>query len=331
MCWNDLITFIFVSGLSSLMEPLLKKRPERPSGTFIMGTGVVLVLAFVVLIGLFFVFSAFTPQVLGKCVAVVNIDAPIMVEGSQSSLFSTGSPGSEEIADMIDSINKREDVGAVLFVVNSPGGSVVATREIYSAVKTLDKPKVAYFREVAASGAYYISTGTDYIVSDPDAITGSIGVITTVTDMSGLFEKLGINVTEVKSGPHKDIGSSFRNMTPEESAIMQNLINEVYGEFRSVVIENRKGKLDMNNFENITDGRIMSGRQALKAGLVDALGNKKDAIMKAAELGNITAMSVEDVRLCPISVGNQDAGLFSMEGLIRSLTMRTDTPALSYK
>lgn len=271
------------------MEPTIKKRPARPSGVFILGTGMLLVIAFLLLVALFFIFSSFTPAIMGKCVAVVNIDQELAVDGTPSSLLSAGTPGSEDIADTIDSLNNRDDVGAVLFVVNSPGGSVVATHDIYNSVKSLNKPKVAYFREVAASGAYYLSTGTDYIISDPDALTGSIGVITTVTDLSGLLDKLGINVTEVKSAPHKDIGSEFRNMTPEEQTIMQNLINDVYGEFKSVVMENRKGKLNMADFDNITDGRVFDGRQALKEGLVDAVGTKKDAIMKAAELGNITA------------------------------------------
>jgi protease-4 len=313
------------------MEPFPRKQSERPSGVFILGTGAVLVLAFIALIVLFFLFNMFTPSIVGKCVAVVNLDSEIAVQGAPSSLFSAGSPGSEEIASSIEAIGNRDDVGAVLLVVNSPGGSVVATREIYDAVKNLDKPKVAYFREVAASGAYYVSTGTDYIVSDPDALTGSIGVITTVTDLSGLLDKLGVNVTEVKSGPHKDIGSSFRNMTPEEMEIMQGIVGEIYGEFRSVVLANRKGKIDMSKFDEITDGRILTGRQALKAGLVDAVGTKKDAIMKAAELGNISAQSASDVRLCPIQTGSQDQGLFSMDALIRTLTERSGTPALNFK
>ena len=302
------------------MEPTMnKQRPVRRSGAFILGTGAVLVLAFIALILLFFIFSAFTPSIVGKCVAVVNIDQELTVEGTPASLFQAGSPGSDEIASSIDDLNKRDDVGAVLFVVNSPGGSVVATHEIYNAVKGLDKPKVAYFREVAASGAYYVSTGTDYIISDPDAMTGSIGVIATFTDLSGLLDKIGVNVSSVKSGPYKDIGSEYRNMTPDEQAIMQSMIDEVYSEFKGIVLANRKGKLDMNVFDNVTDGRVLSGTQAQKAGLVDAVGTEQDAILKAAELGNMSAATADDVRLCPVSTDSQDGGLFNVDGLIRSL------------
>lgn len=313
------------------MEPLLRRHPARPSGILIFGTGVVLVLIFIALVLLFFAFSALSPSLTGKCVAVVDINAPLTVEGEAPSLFAAGYPGSEELAGAIEGINKRDDVGAVLFVFNSPGGSVVATREVYGAVKGLNKPKVAYFREVAASGAYYTATGTDYIVSDPDALTGSIGVIATVTEMGGLLEKIGVNVTAIKSGEHKDIGSPYRNMTSDEEKILQSLIDEVYDEFRSVVVENRKGRLDMARFNEVSDGRVLSGRQALRVGLVDALGTKKDAIMKAAELGGMEASSAEDVRLCPIETAAEKGGLFSVESILSRLQSQSGLPALSYK
>ncbi|MFH0884840.1 MAG: S49 family peptidase, partial [Candidatus Micrarchaeota archaeon] len=177
----------------------------------------------------------------------------------------------------------------------------------------------------------YVASGTDFIVSDPDAITGSIGVISTFTDMQGLFEKVGINVTAIKSGPHKDIGSPYRNMSDEEFAIMQGIVDEVYGEFRGVVLENRGKKLNMNVFSNVTDGRILSGRQAFKAGLVDELGGKKDAIRKAADMANITYNDVSEIRICPIQTSTADSGLFSMSGFIRQLQAVSNSPSLSFK
>ena len=311
------------------MEPMSRKRPDQPSS--ILGTAAVLVIAFIVLIALFFAFNALTPSLEGRCVAVVNLDGPIVADGTAPSLIDSGTPGSNDIASSIESINQRDDVGSVLLVVNSPGGSVVGTREIYNSLKDLDKPKVAYFREVAASGAYYISTGTDYIVSDPDTLTGSIGVVTTVTDLSGILNTLGVNITEIKSGPYKDIGSPYRNMTPEETAIMQGIVNEIYGEFKNVVIENRGKRLNMAEFDNTTDGRILTGTQALQAGLVDQVGTENDAILKAAELGNISASSASDVRLCPIDTGSDGGGLFSMDSIIRSLTARFSTTSVDFK
>jgi protease-4 len=316
------------------MQPEMKRRPVQPraDGGLLLGTGLVLVLIFVVIIALFFILSSYNSSLVGKCVAVVNLDQEISVAGTAPGILGgDGSMGSDDIAATIDGLNQRDDVGAVLFVVNSPGGSVVATHEIYDAVKGLDKPKVAYFREVAASGAYYVATGTDYIVSDPDAITGSIGVIATFTDFADLLQKVGVNVTAIKSGPYKDIGSEFRNMTPEEADILQTMINETYNEFRNIVITNRGSRLNLAKFNAIADGRILSGRQAYAVGLVDQLGTKKDAILKAAQLANMTASSADDVRLCPISTTIPSQGLFGLDSIIRSLQERSDVPTLSYK
>lgn len=304
---------------------------RRNKRSLILGTGLLLALVFLAVVVLFFIFSAFSTGIVGQCVAVVDISTPLTVEGSPATIFDLGYPGSEELALTIEDINARDDVGAVVFVFNSPGGSVVATREVYAAVEELDKPSVSYFREVAASGAYYVASGTDYIVSDPDALTGSIGVIATVTSMSGLFDKLGINVTAIKSGEHKDIGSSFRNMTDKEQAIMQALVDEIYEEFRGVVVKNRQGKLNMAVFNNVSDGRILSGRQAEKAGLVDELGTKKDAVMKAADLANISYTEYDDIRVCHVDTMPAEGGLFSAEALFRGLGMESGVPSLSYK
>ncbi len=271
------------------------------------GGAVLLGLAFLIFLGVLLLSSSSGSVLGGKCVAVVDINQEITTASTPPSLFSAGSPGSEEIANSIDALNKRDDVGAVLFVVDSPGGSVVGTREIYDSVKGLNKPKVAYFREVAASGAYYLSTGTDYIISEPDALTGSIGVIMTVTELSGLLDKLGINATAIKSGESKDIGSESRPMTDKERAILQTMVNEIFDEFKGVVVQNRGSKLNTAKFNEILDGRVVSGRQALAIGLVDALGTKKDAIRKAAALGNITDA---EPNLCQIDTGGGTGGLF---------------------
>jgi len=297
----------------------------------ILGTGILLVGVFLAIVVLFFLFSAISTSLVGQCVAVVDVNAPLTVEGSPTTLFSDGYPSSEELAYVINDLDSRPDVGAVVLVMNSPGGSVVATREVYTAVDELDKPSVAYFREVAASGAYYVASGTDYIVSDPDALTGSIGVIATFTQMSGLFEKIGVNVTSITSGPHKDIGSSYRNMTDTEYQILQDLVDEVYTEFRGVVLENRKGKLNMAKFEEVTDGRILSGRQAKSAGLVDALGSKKDAILKAAELAGIEYESYDDIRVCEVSTTSDEGGLFGAGAILKPFSVASDTPQLSFK
>lgn len=304
---------------------------SRKKTTLIVGTGVLLIVIFLAMVLMFFIFSSFSNVLVGQCVAVVDINNELTIEGVPPSLFDPGLPSSEEIAYAIKDLDSREDVGAVVLVMNSPGGSVVATREIYDSVNGLDKPSVAYFREVAASGAYYVATGTDYIVSDPDALTGSIGVVATMAQMSGLLEKIGVNVTTVKSGEYKDIGSPFRNASEREIAIMQGVVDEIYQEFRSVILVNRKGRLDLEKFDEVSDGRILTGRQAKKVGLVDELGNKEDAILKAAQLAGIPAESIDDVRVCYVSTMSTEGGLFSAQGILRSIEAGSQVPSVSYK
>jgi protease-4 len=237
-----------------------------------------------------------------ECVGVIYINGPLSTASSSGGLLSEGTIGSDEIANQIKSANDRNEVKAVVFEINSPGGSVVASREIYEEIKALNKPKVAYFREVAASGGYYVAVGTDYIISDPDAITGSIGVIAIFEDLSGLFQKLGINYTIIKSGELKDLGSQSKPLNEKEKAIVEGIVNETFNEFKSVVESGRAGKLDTKKFNEILDARILTGRQAKNIGLVDELGNKKDALRKAAEMANITYKDVP--RICEMKESN---------------------------
>ncbi|MFH0818352.1 MAG: signal peptide peptidase SppA [Candidatus Micrarchaeota archaeon] len=237
------------------------------------------------------------PYMGSGCVAVVKVEGEIATSGTSGGLFGGGTTGSDDIAELAKEAEDRSDVKAVVFEINSPGGSVVASREIYESIKNVKKPKVAYFREVAASGGYYVSMGTDYIIANPDTITGSIGVISTHQELVGLFEKIGINETAITTGPHKDMGSAARPMTEEEKQIIRDIIGEMYDEFKGVVRESRGSRLDLSQFDKMTDGRVVTGRQALKAGLVDELGNKEDAIKKAAGLAGLG----DDPGICDIA------------------------------
>ncbi len=290
----------------------------------IFGTALLLLIGFVLLIGIFFIFDYMSKDVLGGCVATMELNTPIMTRGVPPSLFDEGMPGSEAIAEEIRMLNKRKDVAAFVLTIDSPGGSVVATREIYDAINEFDKPKVAYIRETAASGGYYVATAFDEIVSHPNAIVGNIGVKATFIQMSGLLDKLGISVESVQSSDFKDLGAPYRNMTEEEKAIIQTLIDETYGEFREVVLEGRKGKIVLSKFDEATDGRIMSGRKAKEYGLVDSLGDRRDALMRAADLANISYSSYEDIRVCPVSPSYGDSStLFSAETIVNLLLERS--------
>ncbi len=290
---------------------------QKKDNTLLYGFILLVAVGFFVLVGLTFIFSGSFSPGLGKCVGIVEIDGEIAMAGIPMSLLSEGLPGSEDYAVAIEDINKRDDVASVIFVVNSPGGSVVAAHDIYYAIKSVEKPKVAYFREVAASAGYYISTPTDYIMSDPDTLTGSIGAVMTVAEMKGLFDKLGINMTNIVSGKYKDIGAFNKELTPEELSMLQEIVNESYQSFKSTIIKERKGKLDLVKFEEVADGRVLSAKQAKNVGLIDALGTKKDAINKAAELGGI----IGEPRICKIKVVPQgyDNSLLGADSFFQKL------------
>lgn len=309
------------SNILSTKKPAKKKNPLFQVLLLLLGVGFVLLFGFYLL--MIFVF----PPLMGQCVAVVEIKGALMSEGVPPTLFSDQVPGSEEIAGQIAALDDRPDIGAVVFVVNSPGGSVVASREIYQSVDSLSIPTVAYFREVAASGGYYISTPTDYIISEPYAITGSVGVISSAFEMSELFDNLGINVTPITSGEHKDIGSEYKPMDEEEKEILQEMVDLVFEDFKSVILENRQDKLNMELFEEVLDGRVILGLQAEEIGLVDSVGTKQDAINKAAELANL---GEEEPRVCKIDIGASEPGLFDMVSFIRTLFLSSQSYGLQY-
>jgi len=297
---------------------------------FVIGLATFLAIIFVLLAAGFLAINYLTQLLGSKCVAEVDIDYPLTVEGMEGTLFDSGYPSSGEVADKITELNSRDDVGSVIFVFNSGGGSTVATREVYESIEELKKPKVAYFKETAASGAYYAATAADYIIAEPYSITGSIGVIGVVVSMEGLFDKLGINATSITSGKYKDITSSFRNMTPEEREIMQNIIDEIFQDFKKTVMENRKGKLNLARSEEIFDGRIFTGKQAKELGLVDEVGNKRRAIMKAAELAGFKVKSPDEVRICKIEVREASNPLFGMQAAFQKFS-ETFSPAIYFK
>ena len=176
-------------------------------------------------------------------------------------------------------------IKAVVVRVNSPGGSVVGSDQIYHMLMDFDKPVVFWMDEMAASGGYYIACGADYIIAHPDSLVGSIGVISQFINAEELLDEIGVGVVVITSGPRKDTGSLFRDMTEEEEAYWQALIDEVYDGFVGIVADGRD--LPEGTVRELADGRVYTGRQALELGLVDETGLLADAIAKAAELGGI--------------------------------------------
>ncbi len=222
---------------------------------------------------------------LGEAVAIVRVEGVILSGSPPVSPFGDGGAYSDQIVEHLEQAQEDSSVKAIVLRVNSPGGSVVASDEIYQQMLEVEKPIVVSMGELAASGGYYISAPADVIMANPATLTGSIGVITQVPNLEELMEKIGVEVVVIKSGIHKDEGSPFREMTEEEKAIWQAIIDEAYGQFVAIVAEGRD--LPEEKVREIADGRVYTGKQAMELGLVDELGNLPEAIDRAAELGGI--------------------------------------------
>jgi len=221
-------------------------------------------------------------------IAVIPIDNELVLRTTDSGILGAKQPS---VKDYINELNKAEhnpNIKAIVLRVNSPGGEVIASEELARKVKEVakKKPVVAYIETLGASGAYMAIAPSNYIVAEKHSIVGSIGVRMDIIHYYGLMRKLGVNVTVIKAGKFKDIGSPYRPMTPEEKEYLQKMINETYMDFVKWVAENRN--MTINETLKVANGKIYSGIDAKKAGLVDAVGTEKDAIHVAAKLANIS-------------------------------------------
>ncbi|TVQ44159.1 MAG: signal peptide peptidase SppA [Gloeocapsa sp. DLM2.Bin57] len=189
----------------------------------------------------------------------------------------------EQVLKAIEMIKARK-FPALLLRIDSPGGTVGDSQEIYQALKELqEKVKiVASFGNIAASGGVYIGMGAEHIFANPGTITGSIGVILRGNNLEGLLDKIGVSFKVIKSGPYKDILSFDRQLTEAEEAILQELIDTSYLQFVETVAKERK--LALETVKSFADGRIFTGQQALNLGVVDRLGTEADARRFAATL-----------------------------------------------
>lgn len=220
-------------------------------------------------------------------IAVLNIFSPISYD-SQDEYFGLRRSGAIYWIDLLDSIEDNPNIKALVIRMNSPGGTVAATQEVYNKIKRLrEKGKIVLVSmgDIAASGAYYIASAADYIVANPGTLTGSIGVIMSGMDLSELFKKFGVGFNVIKSGKNKDIMSSYRKMTPEEYQLLENVVMDTYDQFFKAVSQGRKIKPE--DLKPLADGSIFTGRQALKNKLVDELGDFEQAVNAASKLANI--------------------------------------------
>ena len=227
--------------------------------------------------------------VTGEHIAVYYAYGDIVDKASPQSIFQDDRQivGNDMCKDLED-LAKDDDVKAVVIRVNSGGGSAYASEQIWHQISELKKvkPVVVSMSGAAASGGYYLSSNANWIVADPTTITGSIGIFGLFLDRSELYtKKLGINYAEVKTNRNSVFGASGHPFTPEQLSLLQNNVNRGYMLFKKRVAEGRK--MTMEQVENIAQGRVWLGQDAIKLKLVDQLGGLDDAIVKAAKLAKM--------------------------------------------
>jgi len=231
---------------------------------------VIVIVAFLVLVSM----ATNGIQVSKKSVAVIEIKGPIYTP--------------KFVVEKLERYITNENIPAIVLRLNTPGGGVSATQEIYETVKKAKlagKIIIASMGTVAASGGYYIAAACDTVMATPGTITGSIGVIATFPDFSDLYQKIGVDFNVRKSGKFKDMGSSSRKMTDEEKALIDKLVLDTLEQFILDVSDGRN--LSIDSVREIADGRVFTGSQAIEAGLVDIIGTYQDAIDMAGVLVGI--------------------------------------------
>ena len=239
--------------------------------------GSVLVLILVALLGSVALFS----HLRGREAGLVFGDKVGILE--VKGVIANVQPTIEELAKF----RRDGSIKAVVVRIESPGGGVSSSQELYEEVKRTaqEKPVVVSMGSVAASGGYYIACAAQKIYANPGTITGSIGVILQFTNFEELLKKIGFRMEVVKSGRYKDVGNPGREMTPEEKAYLQKMVDNVHQQFVRDVARGRQMKVE--TVQEVADGRIFTGEQAMELGLVDELGNLKDAINAAAKMAAI--------------------------------------------
>src|SRR4030043_1444363 len=223
-------------------------------------------------------------------VAVISLSGP--VQSGSSGLFFGGSVISPKLVrSQLERAKKDIAVKAIVLQVESPGGSVASCQEILNEIEQVKKPIVVSFGTIAASGGYYISAKANKIVALPGTLTGSIGVISELPNLKGLFQKIGIDMEVFKGGKYKDMYAGLRELTPEEKAIMQEMTDQLYDQFVKVVAEGRG--LNEAKVRELATGQLYTGVQAKDLGLVDELGGLNKAIDVAASLAGMETPQIE--------------------------------------
>lgn len=242
-------------------------------------------------------------------IALVTLDGVIQDTGNATPFLSVGY-NHRLFMNQLNSIYEDESVKGVVLSVNTPGGGVVESADIYDAIRLIqderDVPVYVSMAGMAASGGYYVSAPAEKIYVHPETITGSIGVIMESINFAKLAEKYGIEFNTIKTGPYKDIMSASREMTETEREMLQEMLNDSYDRFVDIIVEGR----DMSEkaVREVADGRILNGRQAIEAGLADDYGKVGDVIEALQE-----DYQLEDATVFEYAVNDSFGSLFGLK------------------
>lgn len=222
-------------------------------------------------------------------IAVIYVDGMIVGGRGEGGFLGAGGGGTDAIIRQLHAAKEDATVKAILLRINSPGGSAPASQEVgeeIQKVRQSGKIVVTSMADMAASGGYWLAATTDKIYANPATLTGSIGVYIPYSNWQELYQKIGIHQEKIKSGPHKDMLSPERSLTPAEREIVQSMVDDLYEQFVQVVAQGRK--LDPEKVRQLADGRIYTGNQAKALGLVDELGNMYDALEGTKQLAGLS-------------------------------------------
>lgn len=253
-----------------------------------------------------------------------------VIQETQSTNSWNTNQNASSIAAKIRELADEKNVHSLLMDINSPGGTVASVQDIHNALlyfKSKGKPVVALFRDVSASGGYYIATAADKIIAQPGTITGSIGVIMQGMNIKPLLDRFGITVKPIKSAKHKDIGSPYREMTEEEEQLLQDMISDTYMQFFNAVKESRKN-IPEEKLRIYADGRVWTGSQAKALGFVDELGGMEKAKEMLQQLTGQKEIQIKSINSTGLS--GLSSFLSSAQSKLNIKIDEISTPKVSY-
>ncbi len=280
---------------------------KRSPGWIFGGVALVLVLLMMVFFcGTCFVLSVFFGgrSFRGDGVALIEVQG-VLTASDGGGIFDYGC-SADMLVEQLHRARKDDRVKAVLLRIDSPGGTPAAAEEVYTEIRRIrdEKPVVVSIGDMGASAAYFIASATDYIMASPDSDVGSIGVIVQIANLEELNRKIGVEYTIITEGEYKDIGSPYRPVTPQEHAIIAGQMKVAYDNLINGIAEGRE--MEEARVRELATGQTWPGVQALELGLIDGLGNYRDAVEKAGRMGGIEG----DVYLIDMS-GGSSFSLFS--------------------